>query len=1166
MKLRLTSLHDEAGAFEGTAALLALEPSAPEHRAELGRLAARLGRPARLAEALSAAAAAAEGTARIELLAQAADVYETELADAPRAIEQNRAILGLAADDDPAALAAARRLDRLLRTQGEDRIPVLERLSALEPDQAARRAARQELSRLALEAGDVERATRTFRAALAEDPADEAAEEGLARALEGAGRWEDLVSVLAARAARGGDDARVRADRVRAARLLEAPIGDVPRAIDAWTEVRRSFGADEESTDALAALLEQTGRFGELVSMLEGEATAAPDDGRAADLWRRIGDLHRTRIGNLDEAVAAYDLALEQRPADPGARSGLEALLAALDIHAEATRRTLGSAVASLSRLYGAADDHAAAVALLEPRLAAAASDAERVSVLSETAAICERRAGDPGGAFAAIFRAFSLSPSELLATRLTRLADLAERWGEVREALSGSLGERADVPRAVRRELFYRVALWQRDGGDAAGAEASLMRALAVDPSSEPLLEALADVQRRAPSRALVDTLLRLAAARGGDLDLGREAASVSERLEGASALSRELAEALLGAATGDWSREGASAAAAWAIEALARFAEAPAEKAEIFLRGARLPFGAAERRQLRLAAAELAGADAAIVVYEQLFAEEPHDPVVSSRLEAIYGSLGRRDALLALRERQIAAEPSPPRRVALRLDLARLRAESGDRAGAIAALRENLEGGLDAPSAEALDALYEAGGHDAELVALCEHRAAAEEQALDPAAAVALWSKAAELAEGKLGDVPRAVAAHRRASALGAARADEALARLLTSRGDHAGAAEVLDRICERTPPEGLAEPVLRLVDALRAAGRPGAARSRLERAARSAPAAAPLRERLATLYKETGEWRALAHLIAEGAFETPDRSVRAARLREAAEIYLVREGDPAAAIPLLEQAAELLPDDTAVHLRLASARRATGDLDQAAETLRSMLAAYGARRPKERAVVHFELAQVSLAKGDRTRAVAELDAALRIDPAHPEILQALARLSFEEGQLERAARTYRALLLVVRRPRGEDGPNLTEVSRAEVLFELCEIARLRGETERAAEQLESAFEAARESDGERDRLLAAVRARGRHDLLARALEARLGEDVSPELRADIQEELATLYETAPRPQRRGPRRPARGARAGTALPRSPAPRAGALATSRAGGALRCRPLTPL
>ena len=856
VELRLGRLHDEAGAFEGTAALLALEPSRAEHRAELGRLSERLGRPARLAEALAAAAEAADGPARIDLLAQAARVYEEKLADVPRAIELHRAVLGLAADGDAGgarrgapARPAPRRSPLHPPTRdphtpapagagrAAERADVLERLAAFEPEAEARRAARQELSRLALAAGDEGRAIRAFREAIAEDPGDALAEEGLARSLEDAGRWEELCSVLEARAARGGEEARVRADRVRVARLLEDPIGDTARAVEAWQEVQRTFGADDESTDALAHLLSQGGRFFELCALLEGEATRAGDDARAADLWCRVGDLNRIHTGNLDEAVAAYDLALEQRPFDPAARRGLEALLGALDLHAEATRRTLAAAVASLSRLYGAADDHAAAVALLEPRLAAAASDAERVAVLTETAALCERRAGDPGGAFDAIFRAFTLAPSEALAVRLTRLADLAERWGTVASALDG-LEARPEVPPPVLRELFHRVALWQRDRGDTAAAEASLVRALRLAPESEALLSALAEVQRRAPSRALLTTLLHLSAVRGGDLETRREAAEVAERLAASgaatAALARDLAEQLLDAAAADFSREGASPAAAWAIEALARLAETPSARSDLFLRGARLPFAPAEQRRLRLAAAELAGGDAAVAVYEELFAEDPRDPTVAARLEAIYRSLGRREAQVALRERQIAAGPDPSRVAALRLDLALLRAEGGDREGAIAALRENLAGGIHAPSAEKLAELYEAGGHDADLASLCEERAAAAEQGGAAGDAATLWVKAASLAEDQLGDPARAVAAHRRAAALGAASSDEALARLLTARGDHAGAAEVLERICERTPAEAIADAVLRLVDALKAAGRVGAARARLERAA--------------------------------------------------------------------------------------------------------------------------------------------------------------------------------------------------------------------------------------------------------------------------------------------------------------------------------------------
>src|SRR5262249_6163212 len=159
----------------------------------------------------------------------------------------------------------------------------------------------------------------------------------------------------------------------------------------------------------------------------------------------------------------------------------------------------------------------------------------------------------------------------------------------------------------------------------------------------------------------------------------------------------------------------------------------------------------------------------------------------------------------------------------------------------------------------------------------------------------------------------------AHRRAAALGAATSDEALTRLLAASGDHAGAAEVLDRICARTPREALAEPLLRLVDALLAAGRPDAARARLERGAAHEPPGATLRRRLAVLYQAEGEWKALAELLTEDAGRTSDGAARVALLREAAEIHLVRHGDPAAAIPLLSQAVEILPDDASVHLRL-------------------------------------------------------------------------------------------------------------------------------------------------------------------------------------------------------------------------------------------------------
>ena len=201
------------------------------------------------------------------------------------------------------------------------------------------------------------------------------------------------------------------------------------------------------------------------------------------------------------------------------------------------------------------------------------------------------------------------------------------------------------------------------------------------------------------------------------------------------------------------------------------------------------------------------------------------------------------------------------------------------------------------------------------------------------------------------------------------------------------------------------------LRLTDALVAAG-DAEARAREPPSPRAAAelGALVLRERLAALYRDAGDHRALADLLA-------DEAGHARRRSDVARAEAPRPGrrgstpsdapDPAAAVPLLEQARELAPDELAPKLALSSALAAAGRLDEASRSLAAIIEGYGGRRPKERALVHFYLARVSLAAGDRARALGELDVALRIDPAHPEILHALARLAFEENQLDRANR---------------------------------------------------------------------------------------------------------------------------------------------------------------
>src|SRR5262249_34028297 len=124
-------------------------------------------------------------------------------------------------------------------------------------------------------------------------------------------------------------------------------------------------------------------------------------------------------------------------------------------------------------------------------------------------------------------------------------------------------------------------------------------------------------------------------------------------------------------------------------------------------------------------------------------------------------------------------------------------------------------------------------------------------------------------------------------------------------------------------------------------------------------------------------------------------------------------------------------------------------------------------------------------------------ELVLAAELHPTDPTILELLARTSFEQGDLERAERSYRVLLLL---PRASSEGAERCIGRAEVYAELSELANCRKEPARASDLLASALEAAAESEEEALALERALRRRGRVDWLERAIEARLSRSAHP------------------------------------------------------------------
>lgn len=1123
-------LGDPASALENLAALVALEPGEAAHRAELDRLAAKVGRDDRLADVLVTVAAVVPGPLKIELLTHASSIFVDRLGDRGRAIEIGRTILALHEEHPELVIAPARTLEKLLALESRsgERCDVLERLAQLEKEQdpTARRLDLLEAARLAsADLGDKPRAIADYRATLADQPHDVEALTGLAADLEFERRFAELAETLEQRAALT-EGTSARTDLVRVAVICDQELGDVARAVTVWEHVRSRFGADDESCDALAVLLTKASRWTDLVTLYQASAKLADEAGttaRAADLYRRLGDAQRDRTAQWLEAVLSYESAI--RLGDAGGKaalSGLETLLSLIELDDEERRPVLSSAVRVLAATYAASGDWQSTISLLEQRLAASNSVEERTAILTETASLYEHRQSDLGMAFGAIWRAFAEAKTAELASEILRLAQAADRWSDVAEAFPGVEAE-GGVPGLVARDLWWNLALWHRDRrGDEKSAETAIERALGYDATNREMLTALVEIRRHAPGRTLVDALLRLSDVSDEPLPLHKEAVVTAIDNVGDTELAKTIAEAMLDKAKARWAHDGSDASslpatsASWAIDVLVKIYREEGNSArvvELCLDGAKLPFETPHRRALRLSAAEISAPPAAITIYEELFGENPRDGLVGDRLDALYRSEGRRDDLLALREKQISVAADSPSRVDLRVDLALLLTEAGEIERAINTLRKNLEENpLHGPSVDKLAELFEGRADHTALASLWEDQAARREANRETTLAAELWRRAAIISETKVGDVARATSDYRRAARFRDLASLDALARLFTARGDHPSAAEVLEIICTDSPLDSAPHPVLRLAESYIAAGEPAMARQRLEEALQKITDTAPVRARLSVLYREAEAWGPLAELTAVEAQHTENTAQRTKLLREAADLHVTKRNDPQSAVPLLEQAATLTPDDRAIKLTLCDALSAAGRIEEASAVLRQIIDAYGQRRPKDRAVVHHYLARVYLASGDRSSALAELDVALKIDPTHPEILLAVARLSYDEGQYDRSQKTYRSLLMMVRRLRDEQSN--PAVTRTEVLYALAEIAEKQGDADRAVEHIESAFEAARENAEECDRLVRALRGKPNQKNLARALELRM-EISGTEPHLPTITELGTLYE---------------------------------------------------
>ena len=202
-----------------------------------------------------------------------------------------------------------------------------------------------------------------------------------------------------------------------------------------------------------------------------------------------------------------------------------------------------------------------------------------------------------------------------------------------------------------------------------------------------------------------------------------------------------------------------------------------------------------------------------------------------------------------------------------------------------------------------------------------------------------------------------------------------------------------------------------------------------------------------------------------------ETPSDAGRLELLRVISDVYRDKLDDPAMAATYLERAVELDSEDRSVLVPLCDLYIAAGRQQDAVPILRNIIESYGRQRSKELAQHHHRLGQALQAAGDVQGALDAYDAAYKIDLTNVAILRDLGKLTHGQGDLGRAQKSFRALLLQKLEPN-------SGIEKAEVYYYLGDIAAKQGDTRKAITMLERSLAEDKSHQGAAD-LLAELKA---------------------------------------------------------------------------------------
>lgn len=1039
-----------------------------------------------------------------------AELLATELDDLPRALDTYREVLQGGYDEQSVAAVrkigeareelrkdAADVLEPVLRAagRGEELVDVLEmRLRALNvaEERAATLRAIAEVCETSLSQTD--RAADALLRAFGETPHEPVIHEEIERlaATRGEEAWRRYADAITDKAG-AIFDARVTTDLyMRLGRVCERHLGDLRRAAEAYQRAAEQGGDNVEVLSSLEVAYGGLDDTRSLMDVLERRIAITEAADEQAGLFHRLASLQIGPLGDKQQGLMTLRTALEKAPDHAPSLQALEALLSEDDLFDEVFEtlefvyRALGR-TQDLGALYSRRVDR-----VKDPR--------DRTRARLELVKVLENDVSDLSGALRAAGEALVGDPLDVDAlSEVERLAERTGSWSDAASALALAVetGEsgRTDVSTTsmvagrAAALLWARLGRWRRDHlADETGAEEAFVRASERDPENLDVVRAI-EALRRGPGREreLVATLRARAKL---EVDFGTKGEIYREALGFAEGLLADpaLAEATLRDALSEMDTD------TWALGELTRVRRAAGDHAEVvtlLLRNAEAEMDGLKALALKHDAAEVLARDVgdkarAAELYKEILEREPADPRAADRLATIYRDLGRHEDLRDLLRDLVDVASSPEERSRLRVEMAKLQLESFDAPDdAVDTLRAVLEEEPDhAGAVVALSEILEKVGRDEELAELLQTQIGRARAAGDAAKELDLMVRLGEILESRVKDVGRALKTFEEVLERDPAHrgALEAVARLCEERGNWEGAAGALAKLLDTTDGDAGVELALRLAAAREKLDDRAGVEQALKRALEIDPRRGEVRDRLISLYEKGESWTELAAVLVDaadiihadhpelaaqasgGAAAPPGASMappppepvaeQVALLRRAAEIHIKKRRASGDAVPLLERAAELVPHDRELLLALCDAYTGSGKERSAADVLEKIIASFGGRRSKELSLYHHRLGRALSQLGDKDVALSQFDMAFKIDPGSVEVLKDLGVLALETNDLERAQKTFRALLL-----QKLDGEAV--ISKGEVFYYLGEISMKQGDKAKAVQMLERAVE---------------------------------------------------------------------------------------------------------